>query len=57
MPLTGKVVQIPPLVSWMEYFSMQGHCSAHSSVPLVSARVVESAAGLPHFSMHKGLSM
>ena len=42
MLLPGKVVQIPPLASWKEYCSMQGHCSADcrnlfasSSVPAI----------------------
>ena len=30
MSLPGKVAQIPPLVAWKEYISMQDHCSADS---------------------------
>ena len=32
MSLSGKVVKIPPLVSWKECCSMQDHCTTDSSV-------------------------
>ena len=33
----GKVVEIPPLVSWMGYLSMLGHCPADNGIFPVSA--------------------
>ena len=39
--LPGKVVQLPPLVSWKEFHSMQDHCSTDNRVVLVSAKRAE----------------
>ena len=36
------MVEIPPLVLWKDYLSMQGHCSADSRVPFVSAEGEEA---------------
>ena len=40
MALLGKVVKVPPLVSWKEQCPMQGHCSAYIRVHSVSTERV-----------------